>query len=46
VSFGTCMVDDFTRRSIEAAVRRAPLPYAGYESVFTRNITFDFTWDG
>lgn len=47
VSFvGQCNTDELTRRSIEAAVRRAPLPYAGYESVFTRNITFDFSWDG
>jgi colicin import membrane protein len=43
---GQCTTDEITRRSIEAAVRREPLPYQGYESVFTRNITFDFTWDG
>jgi colicin import membrane protein len=41
-----CMVDEPTRRSIEAAVRREPLPYAGYESVFTRNFTLDFIWNG
>ncbi len=43
---GACMVDEPTRRSIEAAVRREPLPYSGYEAVFTRNITFDFIWNG
>lgn len=43
---GACLVDEPTRRSIEAAVRRERLPYDGYESVFTRNITFDFVWNG
>jgi colicin import membrane protein len=32
-----------TRRSIEAAVLRAqPLPYTGFESVFEREVTFNF----
>jgi colicin import membrane protein len=42
-----CNADDLTRRSVEAAVLKAqPLPYRGYESVFTRSITFKFRWDG
>jgi colicin import membrane protein len=42
-----CNADDLTRRSIEAAVLRAqPLPYQGYESVFSRNILFTFHYDG
>ena len=42
-----CKVDDLTRRSIEAAVLKAqPLPYRGYESVFQRDIKFNFRYDG
>jgi colicin import membrane protein len=42
-----CNADDLTRRSIEAAVLKAqPLPYRGYESVFERDITFNFKYDG
>jgi colicin import membrane protein len=42
-----CNVDDLTRRSIEAAVLKAqPLPYRGYESVFQRDIKFNFRYDG
>jgi colicin import membrane protein len=42
-----CNGDDLTRRSIEAAVLRAqPLPYAGFESVFQREINFNFRFDG
>jgi colicin import membrane protein len=42
-----CNGDELARRSIEAAVLRAqPLPYAGYESVFQREITFNFRYDG
>ena len=42
-----CNADDLTRRSIEAAVLRAqPLPYQGYEPVFSRNIVFTFHYDG
>jgi colicin import membrane protein len=33
--------------SIEQAVMRAaPLPYRGFESVFSREITFNFKYDG
>jgi colicin import membrane protein len=42
-----CNADDLTRRSIEAAVLKAqPLPYRGYESVFQREIRFNFQYDG
>jgi colicin import membrane protein len=42
-----CNGDDLTRRSLEAAVLRAqPLPYAGFESVFEREISFVFRFDG
>lgn len=42
-----CNADDLTRRSIEAAVLKAqPLPYRGYESVFSRSIEFTFKYDG
>lgn len=42
-----CNADDVTRGSIERAVMRAqPLPYRGFESVFAREITFTFRYDG
>lgn len=42
-----CNADVMTRNSLEQAVKRAaPLPYKGYESVFTRDINFNFTYDG
>jgi len=42
-----CNADDLTRRSIEAAVLKAqPLPYRGYESVFQRDVQFNFRYDG
>ena len=42
-----CNADDLTRRSIEAAVLKAqPLPYTGFESVFQREILFNFKYDG
>jgi colicin import membrane protein len=42
-----CNADDLTRRSIENAVLKAqPLPYTGYESVFQRDIRFNFKYDG
>jgi len=38
-----CPFDEAGRRSLEAAVLRAqPLPYRGFESVFQRNLTFNF----
>ncbi len=42
-----CNADQVTRTSIEQAVTKAqPLPYKGYESVFQREITFTFRYDG
>lgn len=42
-----CNADELTRRSIEAAVMKAnPLPYDGFQSVFSRQIRFTFRWDG
>lgn len=39
----SCPYDEQGRRSVEAAVLKAqPLPYAGYESVFQRNLTLNF----
>lgn len=38
-----CPYDELGRRSIEAAVLRAqPLPYAGFESVYSRELIFTF----
>jgi colicin import membrane protein len=42
-----CNADMVTQNSIKQAVTKAqPLPYKGYESVFQRNITFIFKYDG
>lgn len=42
-----CNADMVTQNSIKQAVTKAqPLPYKGYESVFQRNITFIFRYDG
>jgi colicin import membrane protein len=42
-----CNADPAARASIEQAVMRAaPLPYRGYENVFSREITFNFKYDG
>lgn len=39
----SCPYDDLGRRSVEAAVLKAqPLPYAGFETVFERNLTLNF----
>lgn len=39
----SCPYDEQGRRSVEAAVLKAqPLPYAGFESVFQRNLIFHF----
>lgn len=39
----SCPYDELGRRSVEAAVRRAaPLPYRGFESVFSRQLNFNF----
>ncbi len=42
-----CNADAVTQNSIIQAVTKAqPLPYKGYESVFQRDITFNFKYDG
>ena len=39
----SCPFDELGRRSVEAAVLKAqPLPYAGFESVFNRNLNLNF----
>lgn len=39
----SCPYDEAGKRSVEAAVLKAqPLPYAGFESVFQRTLTFTF----
>ncbi|HJR74507.1 MAG TPA: cell envelope integrity protein TolA [Luteimonas sp.] len=39
----SCPYDELGRRSVEAAVLKAqPLPYAGFEAVFQRNLTLNF----
>lgn len=39
----SCPYDDLGKRSVEAAVLKAqPLPYAGFEAVFSRNLTLNF----
>ncbi|HZX79526.1 MAG TPA: TonB C-terminal domain-containing protein, partial [Lysobacter sp.] len=44
VSVGSpCVFDEQGQRSIEAAVRKAePLPYAGFEKVFSRDLKVNF----
>lgn len=38
-----CPYDELGRRSVEAAILKAqPLPYAGFESVFSRDLTLNF----
>lgn len=39
----SCPYDDLGKRSVEAAVLKAqPLPYAGFEAVFSRTLTLNF----
>ena len=38
----SCPYDEAGKRSVEAAVRRAQLPYRGFESVFNRTLNFNF----
>lgn len=39
----SCPYDELGKRSVEAAVLKAqPLPYAGFEAVFNRNLTVNF----
>jgi colicin import membrane protein len=39
----SCPYDELGRRSVEAAVLKAqPLPYAGFEAVFSRTLNLNF----
>ncbi len=44
VDFARCLTDPITQRSIEAALMREPLPYAGYESVYQRKLVIPFCY--
>lgn len=44
VDFSRCQTDELTRRSIEASLMREPLPYRGYEAVFTRKLVVPFCY--
>lgn len=44
VSFLACGFDAQARESVERALRRSPMPYAGFEPVFTRQITLTFCY--
>ncbi len=44
VDFSRCPADDITKRSIEASLMREPLPYRGYESVFSRKLDVPFCY--
>lgn len=47
VNDARCNADEATKRSIEAAVRRAgQLPYADFRDVFERDLVFTFKYDG
>ena len=41
LAYGDCPFDATARASVEDALKRTPLPYAGYESVFQREGTID-----
>ncbi len=42
IDVSQCRGDEETLRSVEAAVMREPLPYRGFESVFSRNLQIPF----
>lgn len=42
VQFLSCGFDDQARESVERALRRGPMPYAGFEPVFSRQIDLTF----
>ncbi len=44
VDFSQCPYDELGKRSVEAALRREPLPYRGYESVFIRELDIPFCY--
>ncbi|MBS0213453.1 MAG: cell envelope integrity protein TolA [Proteobacteria bacterium] len=44
VKFTDCPFDAAARDSVERALQKTPLPYAGYEHVFQRQIDMDFCY--
>jgi colicin import membrane protein len=44
VQFGDCPFDAAGRQSVEEALERSPLPYTGFESVFSREGTMDLCY--
>lgn len=44
VRFLACGFDDQARESVERALRRSPMPYAGFEPVFKRQIELTFCY--
>lgn len=44
VDFLSCALDAPGRESIERALLRAPMPYAGFEAVFQRKVTLTFCY--
>jgi colicin import membrane protein len=42
VRFLDCPFDEEGREFVERALRRTPMPYAGFESVFMRSVTLEF----
>lgn len=44
VSFLSCAFDAQARESVERALRRSPMPYAGFEPVFSRQIDLTFCY--
>jgi colicin import membrane protein len=44
VSFQACGFDAQARESVERALRRSPMPYTGFESVFARQINLTFCY--
>lgn len=44
VAFLSCPLDTPGRESIERALERSPMPYAGFETVFQRKVTLTFCY--
>lgn len=42
VNYEDCPLDATARESIERAMHKGSMPYAGFESVFSRQATIDF----
>jgi colicin import membrane protein len=44
IAFRACALDDQGRESIERALKKTPMPYAGFESVFQRKVSLTFCY--